>query len=40
MDDPARYRKLQEGALKRAKELSVQNATQKLIEIYTQYAKK
>ncbi|RLE39697.1 glycosyltransferase family 4 protein [Candidatus Acetothermia bacterium] len=40
MDDPARYRKLQEGALKRAKELSVQNATQKLIEIYAQYAKK
>lgn len=40
MNDPARYRKLQEGALKRAKELSVQNATRKLLEIYRQYITK
>jgi len=40
MSDPARYRRLQEGALKRADELSVQNATRKILEIYEKYAKK
>ncbi len=40
INDPTRYRELQEGALKRAEELSVQNATRKLLRIFEEYVNK